>query len=236
MRHRALLAAPHRNFNRLSQSSNGMSSTRFLPLSLLLAFVFACGDSSDGPSEPEEPCGVYPDWVSSPYVLPYRVGTAHEVVQGNCTPATEDSWNSHGAYGPFGGPWAFAYDFLMPIGTEIIAVRGGTVDFVWDGYSDSYKEASNSIVIRHDDGTFAGYAHLTLDGALVEVGQQVTQGEIVALSGMSGQTDIPHLHFEVRPCEDGRTPACETLPVTFRNTRPNPTGLQRGEVYEALPH
>jgi murein DD-endopeptidase MepM/ murein hydrolase activator NlpD len=207
-------------------------SIRMKPL-LLFVIPYALGC---GATDPEEPCGGYPDWESSPYVLPYGVGTAHEVVQGNCTPAEFDSWNSHGAYGPFGGPWAFAYDFLMPIGTEIVAVRGGTVVFVWDEYSDNYKEEGNSISIRHDDGTYAGYGHLTQHGALVEVGQQVTQGEIVALSGNSGPSDTPHLHFEVRPCEDLGTPACETLPVTFRNTRPNPTGLQRGEVYEALPY
>jgi len=68
---------------------------------------------------------------------------------------------------------------------------------------------------------------------LVSVGDSVAQGQIVGLSGNSGYTlDLPHLHFHVAPCSFYEN--CGTVPVTFSNTTPNPTGLEVGESYEAL--
>ena len=172
----------------------------------------------------------YPDWETSPYVLPYRVGTSHEVVQGNCTPSWYGGWNSHQEP----APWAYAYDFLMPIGTPIVAARGGTVVYVLESLADDHWDKENLLIIEHSDGTHSAYAHLTQWGSLVEEGQQVAQGEQIALAGMSGNTDTPHLHFQVSPCTDIGSASCRSLPVTFRNTTPNPKGLERGKVYEAL--
>ncbi len=63
---------------------------------------------------------------------PYQVGTSHKVIQSNCTPPQAPSWNSHQA----AGPWAYGYDFLMPVGTQILAARGGEVVYAEERYSD----------------------------------------------------------------------------------------------------
>jgi murein DD-endopeptidase MepM/ murein hydrolase activator NlpD len=196
-------------------------------LLVTLSGVAACGDNP-WESWVDPLCSTYPDWQTSPYVLPYEVGTSHEVVQGNCTSPNVNEFNSHQE----SGPWACAYDFLMPVGTPVVAARGGTVIYLWEGFAND--QGNNSVIVEHEDGTIAGYGHLDRNGVLVVIGQTIAQGDRIALSGTSG-TDTPHLHFQVTPCSTGPdTGACKTLPVTFRNTTPNPTGLLRGESYEAF--
>ena len=72
--------------------------------------------------------------------------------------------------------------------------------------------------------------HLTHDGVLVEVGDVVQQGEVIGLSSDTGDSSEPHLHFHAQGCLD-----CQTVAVTFRNTRPHPGGLEQGQVYTANP-
>ncbi len=199
-------------------------------ISAVLACTWACNESRS-PTEPTtEECGGYANWQTSDYILPYPVGTAFQIVQGNCSSPNSNAWNSHQSP----GPWMYAYDFLLPIGTPIVAVLGGIVHWAHDAYPEG-GSGNNSIVIEHFDGTYAGYGHLTFGGALVEIGEQVAQGERIGTSGSSGDTDTPHLHLHVSPCPDVDEGACRSLPMTFRNTRPNPSGLILGEFYESLP-
>jgi murein DD-endopeptidase MepM/ murein hydrolase activator NlpD len=65
---------------------------------------------------------------------------------------------------------------------------------------------------------------------IVSVGEQVSQGQVIAASGSSG-TGPQHLHFHVSLCY----PGCGSEPVTFFNTDPNPGGLFRGHRWPALP-
>ncbi len=188
----------------------------------LAVALFGCGGSS--PSDPGQPdvCGPYPDWETSDYVLPYAVGTAFRVAQGNCTSGGHMRRFRH------------SYDFDMSIGTEITASRAGVVVAVIEQFSDQTAGLAEANIVRvqHGDGSIAEYGHLTQNGALVEIGDSVDAGAAVGLSGNSGFTGgFPHLHFHVVPCE-----TCETIPVTFRNTDPNPEGLVGGVVYAASPH
>ncbi len=167
-------------------------------------------------------CGVYPDWQNSAYILPYPVGGSYRVSQANCTDYSHS------------GLLSYAFDFEMPIGTSVAAARGGVVVHVIEEFLDGDDEwyHSNLVRIGHGDGSYALYAHLTRNGALVEIGQSVVAGEIIALSGNTGYTlDLPHLHFQVAPCSFYEN--CGTLPVTFRNTAPNPQGLLYGLYYTA---
>ena len=63
---------------------------------------------------------------------------------------------------------------------------------------ETYGGRANFVRILHDDGTMALYAHLATNGALVRVGQQVRAGQRIGLSGTTGFTTGPHLHFVVQ--------------------------------------
>jgi len=82
-------------------------------------------------------------------------------------------------------------DFHAASGTPVHAVGSGTV--VEAGWGGSY---GNNIVIRMNDGTYTQYGHLSSIG--VSVGQTVTPGQQIGLSGATGNVTGPHLHFEAR--------------------------------------
>ncbi len=179
------------------------------------------------PTAPPQPsfladdCGPYEDWQTSDYVLPYPIGTAYTVLEGNC------STGSHV------GNFRHAYDLRMPIGSEIVAVRAGQVSLVREEHADDdhHFEHWNGVRIDHFDGTVAVYGHLTRNGVLVELGDWVEQGQIIGLSGNSGFSFEPHLEFLLLPCPDASE--CTSLPVTFANTQPNRNGLVAGLEYRA---
>ncbi|MEU2551996.1 M23 family metallopeptidase [Streptomyces sp. NPDC003388] len=82
-------------------------------------------------------------------------------------------------------------DFHAASGTSVHAVGAGTV--VSTGWGGAY---GNQIVIRMADGMYTQYGHLSSIG--VTVGQKVTPGQQIALSGATGNVTGPHLHFEAR--------------------------------------
>ncbi|MFI5524943.1 M23 family metallopeptidase [Streptomyces platensis] len=86
-------------------------------------------------------------------------------------------------------------DFHAASGTSVHAVGSGTV--VEAGWGGSY---GNNIVIKMNDGTYTQYGHLSSLG--VSVGQQVTPGQQIGLSGATGNVTGPHLHFEARTGAD----------------------------------
>jgi murein DD-endopeptidase MepM/ murein hydrolase activator NlpD len=111
-----------------------------------------------------------------------------------------------------------AIDWAMPEGTRVLAARGGVVvalrDDVTEGGPDiSYKPNCNYVALMHDDGTFSQYVHLQRGGVLVKVGDRVSAGDVLGLSGNTGWTTQPHLHFEVFHALDGKNQV--TLPITF---------------------
>ncbi|MDR6979288.1 murein DD-endopeptidase MepM/ murein hydrolase activator NlpD [Streptomyces sp. 3330] len=82
-------------------------------------------------------------------------------------------------------------DFHAASGTTVHAVGMGTV--VEAGWGGAY---GNQIVIKMNDGTYTQYGHLS--SIEVAVGQQVTPGQRIALSGATGNVTGAHLHFEAR--------------------------------------
>lgn len=96
-----------------------------------------------------------------------------------------------------------ALDFKVKTGTRVCAARGGVVTAVRkDSDEGGLKEANfsdgNYIFIRHDDGSEANYWHFKKDGVLVNAGDTVKTGQLIGLSGNTGYSAFPHLHFEVR--------------------------------------
>ncbi|MFI0154406.1 M23 family metallopeptidase [Streptomyces lydicus] len=86
-------------------------------------------------------------------------------------------------------------DFHAASGTSVHAVGAGTV--VEAGWGGAY---GNNIVIKMHDGTYTQYGHLSSIG--VSVGQTVTPGQQIGLSGATGNATGPHLHFEARTTPD----------------------------------
>ncbi|MEO7445258.1 MAG: M23 family metallopeptidase, partial [Ferruginibacter sp.] len=122
------------------------------------------------------------------YALPFAKGKSFRVVQGY--------------FSQFSHRDRAALDFNMKRGTEIYAVRAGIVIRVKEdgergGLNRKFRKDGNNIVIRHFDGSNAGYWHLQKDGALVSVGDTVKEGQLIALSGQTGYAAFPHLHFLV---------------------------------------
>ncbi|MFK0287376.1 peptidoglycan DD-metalloendopeptidase family protein [Streptomyces sp. NPDC090499] len=98
-----------------------------------------------------------------------------------------------------GSMWSSGYhtgvDFVVPTGTPVKAVGAGTV--VTAGWGGAY---GNQVVIRLADGYYAQYGHLS--ALSVSVGQTVTAGQQIGLSGATGNVTGPHLHFEIRTTPD----------------------------------
>ncbi|QKW10313.1 transglycosylase family protein [Streptomyces sp. NA04227] len=94
-----------------------------------------------------------------------------------------------------GSSWSKGYhtgvDFPVPTGTSIKSVAGGQV--VSAGWAGSY---GYEVVIRHHDGRYSQYAHLS--AIAVRDGQSVVSGQRIGRSGSTGNSTGPHLHFEIR--------------------------------------
>lgn len=93
-------------------------------------------------------------------------------------------------YGVRGSGFHSGVDIAVPEGTNIIAVKGGTV--VEASFNKSY---GYYVLIDHGNGVKTRYAHNKFN--TVEAGQKVSAGQLIALSGNTGNSTGPHLHFEV---------------------------------------
>ena len=135
------------------------------------------------------------------YRLPYPTGLTFSVLQG-----------FHGTFSHRGSN-EFAIDFDCPVATPVLAARDGMViaynaaaqgsgttpDFL------DYKR-TNFVLVLHDDGTIGEYMHLSPSGIEVKPGQRVARGTRLGLSGNTGFSSTPHLHFQVMTAgEDGAT-------------------------------
>ncbi|MFF7372036.1 M23 family metallopeptidase [Streptomyces tricolor] len=87
-------------------------------------------------------------------------------------------------------------DFAVPTGTEVVAAHGGTVVKAGPNGGGDGPAYGNAVVIKHGSGTYSQYAHLSRVD--VKIGQVVKTGQHIALSGSTGNSTGPHLHFEIR--------------------------------------
>jgi len=155
------------------------------------------------------------------YQLPYPEGKNHLVVQG---------YNSRLSH-----KGRLALDFKMKKGSPIHAARGGVVTSVEEsfkkgGVNRKYYRKANAIIIRHSDGSNAMYAHLMYNGAAVNVGDTVQQGQLIGYSGSTGYSLFPHLHFLVWGPKPGGGRG--QLPVRFQ-TKDGAKYLKPGKFYRA---
>ncbi|MEV5374355.1 M23 family peptidase [Streptosporangium nondiastaticum] len=102
-------------------------------------------------------------------------------------------------FGKAGKMWAAKHsgqDLVVGTGTQVMSVHGGTVVKAGPNGGGDGPAYGNAIVIKHADGTYSQYAHLSQ--IKVSVGQTVTTGQVIGLSGSTGNSSGPHLHFEIR--------------------------------------
>lgn len=131
---------------------------------------------------------------------------------------------------------AYAWDFAMPMGSLILAARGGRVSFVeqhWDIGGPNFKKYAafaNYVAIDQGDGTTALYLHLMQHGSLVKPGQPVIQGQPIAYSGETGFASGPHLHFQVERT-DPFSYFTQSIPVGFAEVTTDLGVPQQGLLY-----
>ncbi len=131
------------------------------------------------------------NWIG----LPFPKGKEYKVIQGYNGKFTHKTIKSQ-----------YAIDFDLSIGDTITSVDDGFVVGVIEDYKEygtSKKwlenDKSNYITIYHPhSGLFTQYVHLDYKGALIELGEFVKKGQTIAISGMTGFTTRPHLHFNVK--------------------------------------
>ncbi len=130
------------------------------------------------------------------YWLPYKENTSQLMVQGYLTNYSHKN--------------LIANDFKMKSGTIICASRGGVVfDVMESSNIGGLKDKENHwnyVLIRHEDSSTAIYGHLQQNGAKVNIGDRVQQGDEIGISGNTGYSAFPHLHFQVRNKEGRQIP------------------------------
>ncbi|MDT0392965.1 M23 family metallopeptidase [Streptomyces sp. DSM 41921] len=98
-----------------------------------------------------------------------------------------------------GGMWQSTHsgqDYAVPSGTQVVAAHGGTVVKAGPNGAGDGPAYGNAVVIKHGNGTYSQYAHLSKVN--VRIGQVVKTGQEIARSGNTGNSSGPHLHFEIR--------------------------------------
>ncbi len=121
---------------------------------------------------------------SSDFIRPIEIGI------GRLSQGMHDKW---------------AIDIAAPIGTPILASSSGTVILVKPtGYNGGYGKY---VAIEHEGGIQTLYAHMT--STKVEIGEVVTQGQIIGLVGSTGRSTGPHVHYEVRGAPNNCLKSCE---------------------------
>ena len=159
------------------------------------------------------------------YELPYQAGQSFKIVQ------TYFGAFSHNS----GSQNEYAIDFGMPEGTTVCAAREGTVvaarsDSDTGGPDKGFINSGNFIIIRHPDQSYAKYWHLKHDGCLVRIGDSVKKGQAIGLSGNTGYSGGPHLHFEAYNIKSATWK--DSMPVIFETSTGALSKLEEGESYE----
>lgn len=154
------------------------------------------------------------------YWLPYEHKKSFLLIQG---------WQSNMSHKN-----ELSLDFKMKPGTLICAAREGIVSSAREdsdrgGMKAEYMSDGNHVVIQHSDGTFAAYWHLQKDGVLVNQGDTVTKGQAIGLSGNTGYSAFPHLHFEVYKT----SMSYSGIPTRF-NTKKGIRYLRPGKFYRSF--
>ncbi len=113
-------------------------------------------------------------------------------------------------------------------GEQVLAAADGVVTEVKDGIPDNTPLSSeravaitldtvagNHVIVEHDRGRFALYAHLQPKSLQVKVGDRVRRGQVLGRLGNSGNSDAPHIHFHL--CDANSPLGCEGMPYVMES-------------------
>jgi murein DD-endopeptidase MepM/ murein hydrolase activator NlpD len=123
-----------------------------------------------------------------------------------------------GKFSHFDAQSLHAYDLAADEGTPVIAARAGLVmqverDFYGNGLDiERFGDRANSVRVLHDDGSMGVYAHLLWESPMVTPGQRIRVGQQLGLSGNTGFSSGPHLHFVVQV---NRNMQLVSVPIEF---------------------
>lgn len=137
-----------------------------------------------------DPAGINID-TATRYLFPFPKDKTYKIIQGyNGSFSHNDDYSR------------YAIDFSLQVGDTVCASRDGVVVGVIEGYRvggrhKKYRPFANYITLYHNDGTLTQYVHLQHNGAFVAIGDTVTALQPIGLSGKTGFTSTPHLHFNV---------------------------------------
>ncbi|MEL0166728.1 MAG: peptidoglycan DD-metalloendopeptidase family protein [Pseudomonadaceae bacterium] len=121
-----------------------------------------------------------------------------------------------GRYSHTGPKGRYAIDIAMPVGTPIVAARAGQVVKIENNQTGRGNNPSGNFVrLLHDDGTMGVYLHLKRGSVQVSEGQRVNPGQLLALSGNTGNSTGPHLHFVVQ-----KNVGLQTVSIPFEFAQP----------------
>ncbi|MCC1484998.1 M23 family metallopeptidase [Winogradskyella immobilis] len=152
------------------------------------------------------------------HVYPFRK-TSSKIIQGY-----NGDFSHKGAFS------SKSIDFELNVGDTIVASKPGIVIKMIvkhdkQGTTAEYRDYGNYIMIYHKDNTFSQYVHLKQYANLVNVGDIVEANQPIALSGFTGWTTIPHLHFGVyEPTKTG----LESIPIIIDSIPAK--SLKRGNI------
>jgi murein DD-endopeptidase MepM/ murein hydrolase activator NlpD len=177
---------------------------------LFILFVFSSCAVSKNPLRKQVKQlqkGIIKDDTSYVYALPFDEGKSFRVIQGYFSRFTHKE--------------RAALDFNMKRGTRITAAREGVVvrvkeDGTLGGLNKKYRSHGNNIIIQHPDGSRAGYWHIQHNGAVVNAGDTVQKGQLIAYSGKTGYAFVPHLHFLVWRSGGGQW---QQVPTRFQTSK-----------------
>lgn len=138
--------------------------------------------------------------------VPWPCGETYSCTQGN------------GGQTSHTGLAQYAWDFGMPLGTDILAARSGTVLMIKmnsnvGGCSNQYANDANYVLIDHGDNTAGLYLHVEGNSSNLQIGNHVEAGDVIARVGVTGWTCGPHLHFQVQQICGSWW--CQSVPAEF---------------------
>ncbi len=121
------------------------------------------------------------------YMLPLEGGTTYR-----CSQGFNNITSSHK------GSWEHSWDFATPTDTPLLATASATVVFSGIGYdSNSNNILGDTMILDFGNGEYGKYCHLSY--RLFNVGDPVTQGQVIGFSGNTGSSSTgPHLHYNLQ--------------------------------------